>query len=227
MTWQDMVREFNVKFGATVGKTPAIRDPDLRISLIEEEAKETVDAIRAGDLVAAVDGLCDLIYVAVGAAVAFGVELDPLFDEVHRTNMAKVGGATRADGKVLKPKGWQPPRIAELLAEQAARITIKTAYGTERITAEAIGEFLAVHRSLATSDSWTVSHVRTGFALLHTKDRKDAVKIATEFDGMGLAAWVSESPEDVAKAIPEPVVEWIYKCVDKGGYVPFSSANAA
>lgn len=29
--------------------------------------------------------------------------------------MLKVGGATREDGKILKPPGWQPPQIAPLL----------------------------------------------------------------------------------------------------------------
>lgn len=87
----------------------------LRATLIEEEAKEAVDAIRSGDLGGAVDGLCDLLVVALGAACEFGVDLAPFFDEVHRTNLAKAGGPVRADGKVLKPDGWQPPDIAGLL----------------------------------------------------------------------------------------------------------------
>jgi len=29
----------------------------------------------------------------------------------HASNMAKEGGKTRADGKVLKPEGWRPPDI--------------------------------------------------------------------------------------------------------------------
>jgi predicted HAD superfamily Cof-like phosphohydrolase len=60
--------------------------------------------------------MCDVIYVICGTAVEFGIDLAPFFAEVHRTNMAKEGGATRADGKILKPEGWQPPRIAEMLA---------------------------------------------------------------------------------------------------------------
>jgi predicted HAD superfamily Cof-like phosphohydrolase len=31
--------------------------------------------------------------------------------------MAKAGGPTRADGKKLKPEGWEPPRIKEMLKE--------------------------------------------------------------------------------------------------------------
>lgn len=109
------VEEFHRALDVLVGDTPAIRRPELRATLIEEEARETVEAIRAGDLVQAIDGLCDLLCVVYGAAVEFGVNLAPFWDEVHRTNMAKAGGPVREDGKRLKPDGWQPPRIAEML----------------------------------------------------------------------------------------------------------------
>lgn len=117
---QKDVEQFHDALDIPVGDTPAIRRPELRAELIREEAQETVDAIIAGDLVAACDGLCDLLCVVYGAAVEFGVNLAPLWDEVHATNMAKVGGPVREDGKRLKPEGWRPPRIAELLARQAA-----------------------------------------------------------------------------------------------------------
>ena len=109
------VRMFHLALGIPVGETPAIRRGELRASLIEEEARETVEAIRAGDLVQTIDGLCDLLCVVHGAALEFGVDLDPFWAEVHKTNMAKAGGPAREDGKVLKPEGWTPPRIAELL----------------------------------------------------------------------------------------------------------------
>lgn len=89
----------------------------LRADLIAEEAAETVAAIRAGDMIETIDGLCDLIYVCIGAAVCFGVPLQPFWDEVHESNMRKGDGPMRADGKRLKPEGWQGPRIAELYAE--------------------------------------------------------------------------------------------------------------
>ncbi len=38
------------------------------------------------------------------------------WDEVHRSNMAKVGGPIRGDGKRLKPEGWTPPDVAGVLA---------------------------------------------------------------------------------------------------------------
>ena len=101
--------------------TPRIRRAELRAELIREEAQETVDAILRGDLVGALDGLCDLLAVTYGTAAEFGVDLAPFWDEVHRSNMAKAGGPVRDDGKALKPVGWTAPDIAGVLAVEAGK----------------------------------------------------------------------------------------------------------
>jgi predicted HAD superfamily Cof-like phosphohydrolase len=93
----------------------------LRSALLAEECQETVEALERGDMEKIADGLADVIYVAVGAALEFGIPLDRVWAEVHRSNMAKVDQATgkvvkRADGKVLKPEGWTPPDVAGVLA---------------------------------------------------------------------------------------------------------------
>jgi predicted HAD superfamily Cof-like phosphohydrolase len=145
--WHDgqlQVEKFHRAFEITIGETPAIRDADLRAKLILEEAIETACALvgsrtacgilnkhvddlhNAGlndktDLAEAIDGMCDVLVVVYGTAVACGVNLSPFFDEVMRTNMAKVGGEVRADGKWLKPPGWKPPRIREMLEEVIKR----------------------------------------------------------------------------------------------------------
>jgi predicted HAD superfamily Cof-like phosphohydrolase len=113
---QNDVADFHRALDIPVGDSPAIRRPELRAELIREESKEAADAIERGDLIEAIDGLCDMIVVAYGAAVEFGIDLGPFWDEVHRTNMAKVGGPVREDGKRLKPPGWTPPDIAGVLA---------------------------------------------------------------------------------------------------------------
>lgn len=121
---QARVADFHAKFGVPdrwsgiEEKTPLLCDEKLRAALIAEESGETVVAILRGDFPGAVDGLCDLIYVCLGAAVRWGVDLSPIFDAVHRANMAKDNGGTRGDGKVLKPPGWTPPDIAGLLKAQ-------------------------------------------------------------------------------------------------------------
>ncbi len=120
---QAMVREFHVACGLPAPDRPTLDafPGDLRISLIEEEAAELAEAVHEGDMVGMIDALCDLLYVTYGAAVSMGVDLEPHFAEVHRSNMAKRGGPVRTDGKQLKPDGWQPPQLARILARQVAR----------------------------------------------------------------------------------------------------------
>lgn len=62
-----------------------------------------------------IDAMCDLIVVVHNTSNAMGIDLEPFFDEVHRSNMSKVGGPKRADGKALKPEGWKPPEIKKIL----------------------------------------------------------------------------------------------------------------
>ena len=117
---QRQVREFHEAFdlGAPANLEAESFPAELRIRLIEEEAAEFAVAARAGDLVGVLDALSDLLYVTYGAAVSLGVDIEPFFDEVHRSNMAKVGGTRRPDGKWLKPAGWQPPDLARILRER-------------------------------------------------------------------------------------------------------------
>ena len=113
--------------------SPQIRRPMLRANLIAEEARETLEAITGqrwivesapepsrhglgGDLVEAIDGMCDLLCVVYGTAAEFGVDLEPFWNEVHFSNMQKAGGSVRPDGKKLKPEGWVAPDIAGILA---------------------------------------------------------------------------------------------------------------
>ena len=69
-------------------------------------------------MVAMMDALCDLLYVTYGAASAAGIDLDPLFTEVHRSNMTKIGGPKDENGKALKPPGYSPPNLKRLIDEQ-------------------------------------------------------------------------------------------------------------
>lgn len=64
------------------------------------------------------DGLCDLAYVIEGTHLELGIDSSPLAAEVHRANMAKVGGPLSATGKQLKPEGWTPPDIEGELRKQ-------------------------------------------------------------------------------------------------------------
>ena len=123
-TWQwDVSQATRHVFDQPVRYQPTMDIPDnelqLRKKLIEEEVGETLKGIEDKDIVAITDGIVDSIVVLLGLACSLGVDVQPVWDEVHRTNMAKKGGATREDGKRMKPEGWQPPNILKLLAQQA------------------------------------------------------------------------------------------------------------
>lgn len=92
----------------------------LRVKLIVEEAEEFTNAVASYDIIEVADALADLIYVAVGTALEFGIPLDKVWDEVQRSNMSKLDPATgkaikRHDGKVLKGPNFSPPDIQRLL----------------------------------------------------------------------------------------------------------------
>ncbi len=123
--WYKDVLEFHRAFGQRIGQTPAfpedINERALRIDLLEEEFKEYLDAEESLDIVGIADALADIVYIACGTAVSYGIPLDKVFEEVHRSNMAKlVDGKPiyRADGKVLKPEGWTPPQIEMILEKE-------------------------------------------------------------------------------------------------------------
>lgn len=116
----EQVKGFMKAFGQAIPDEPTFDFPvDLRLNLIEEELDELKQAIVDQDMVEFVDAICDLLYVVHGAALAAGIHhIQPFFEEVHRSNMDKLNGPIREDGKQLKPEGWQPPRIKELLEER-------------------------------------------------------------------------------------------------------------
>lgn len=110
-----MVREFHKMTSSTIGGTPAIRDSILRLSLIKEEVLETELAICSGDLIATADGLGDIVYVCIGAAVAFGIPFTDIFTEIHRSNLTKVGSGKNDSGKVIKGPYYSPPNLTKII----------------------------------------------------------------------------------------------------------------
>ena len=115
--------EFNQAFEIPQLETPGLGPKELielRIKLLTEEIQEYAEAARAGDLVEVLDALADIGYILAGTIINHGMQgiYDDAFNEVHRSNMAKlVDGKVlrREDGKVLKPEGWQPPQLAQFL----------------------------------------------------------------------------------------------------------------
>ncbi|HEX5466473.1 MAG TPA: hypothetical protein VFW92_07330 [Candidatus Limnocylindrales bacterium] len=72
------VEAFHRALGLTVappGEAPFLRDADLRVNLLREEADEVVEALESVALAQLGGELCDLLYVTYGAAVTFGLGL--------------------------------------------------------------------------------------------------------------------------------------------------------
>jgi predicted HAD superfamily Cof-like phosphohydrolase len=89
---------------------------NLYVSLIEEEAGELAEAIKAHDQVETLDALIDILVVTIGAIHSMGADGEGAWKEVMSTNFAKIDKLTgkvrkREDGKVLKPTGWMPPQL--------------------------------------------------------------------------------------------------------------------
>ena len=97
--------------------------PEGRANLLAEELEEYRQACRDGDPVAVADALTDQLYVLLGTFISHGMHeiAARLFDEVHRSNMSKLGPdgkpLLRADGKVLKGPHFSPPDLGAVLAE--------------------------------------------------------------------------------------------------------------
>lgn len=136
--FRDMIF-FHAAIEAVIGTTPAIPSAatrELRVSLITEEVTELLDALSAADvymkkyppgaviedqvelLAEIADGAVDSIVVILGTLLSYGIDFRPIWDEITLTNCAKASGLVREDGKRLKPEGWKPPRVAQLLLAQ-------------------------------------------------------------------------------------------------------------
>ena len=121
---QQMVAEFHQTFSIAREVVPTIPDEAtrlLRARLIQEEFDELKDALREGDTVAVAKELADLLYVVYGTAVSCGIDMEPVFREVHRSNMSKVGGHKREDGKWVKPSTYSPARLELILVAQSSK----------------------------------------------------------------------------------------------------------
>ncbi len=141
------VRQFMQKVGQEIPQEPEIPDPHtrtLRAKLILEEALETIEALgvrvstyRDGvevqftgpdvrlkfeatdevDLEGVVDGCADISVVTVGTLISFGIDDEPVLEEVDAANLRKFepGSYMREDGKWIKPPDWQPPDIIGII----------------------------------------------------------------------------------------------------------------
>jgi predicted HAD superfamily Cof-like phosphohydrolase len=140
---QASVAEMMRAFGQEARRTPAMIEDsierELTAKLVLEEALEFVEALGftvnlsngeinlhgelPTNLVEAVDAIGDILVVTYGAANRLGIRAYPIFQEVQRSNMSKVGPdgkiiRRKGDGKVLKPETYFPPDVEGELRRQ-------------------------------------------------------------------------------------------------------------
>jgi len=127
-TTLDMVQEFHETYGLPVEDAQTLSDEktrQLRINLLAEELDELKEALAQGDLLETLDALIDLQYVLDGAFLSFGLQhvKQAAFDEVHRSNMSKLGEDGKpirreSDGKVMKGPNYFKPDLAQFVEKK-------------------------------------------------------------------------------------------------------------
>lgn len=111
--------EFHERFELTYRGLPRRLEPNFRnfrIQFLREELDEYVVAkTKAEEL----DALVDIVYVALGTAYLQGFDFQAAWDRVHTANMYKLRGpSARSESyDVIKPAGWKPPELADLVGE--------------------------------------------------------------------------------------------------------------
>lgn len=132
MTPFEMVLEFHEKFGCaiddrssdTVGDRLDLMAEELNELFVELDPAVVVDHYGGGkvDWEAVAKELADVVYIALGHAVAWGIDFDKAFARVHESNMSKLweDGNPRyreGDGKVLKPPTYVKPNLSDTVKE--------------------------------------------------------------------------------------------------------------
>jgi len=126
--WYQDVLDFHTTFDLTVHDHPQIpssEDLQLRAIITRNEFEnEYLPALLSGDIKRIADDGVDMIYFIIGTFINYGIDPQPIWDAVQAANMAKMppDGIPLKDqyGKVLKPTGWVPPDITQLLRDQGS-----------------------------------------------------------------------------------------------------------
>ena len=109
-------------FHTACDQEPSADNYAMYLDLITEEYTELADALLANDRVGQLDALVDILVVTMGAIRAGGFDGEGAWEEVMKTNFAKIDPDTgkvrkREDGKVLKPEGWKAPELEPFVGQ--------------------------------------------------------------------------------------------------------------
>lgn len=127
-TTLEQVQEFHETYGLPVEEDVTLsceQTKELRINLLQEELDELKEALADNDPIETLDALIDLQYVLDGAFLSFGLHDVKMtaFEEVHRSNMSKLGEDGKpirreSDGKVMKGPNYFKPNIAQFIKDE-------------------------------------------------------------------------------------------------------------
>jgi predicted HAD superfamily Cof-like phosphohydrolase len=118
------IHEFHTKFGHTKPDAPVdleFQTWEYRRRFMQEELSEYCEGFALGDLEKQLDGLVDLVYVALGTAFMHGFNFDEAWRRVHAANMKKERATHPSQSKrgnvldVIKPPGWTAPDLSDLV----------------------------------------------------------------------------------------------------------------
>ena len=118
----EKVKDFMIAYDQEVLDKPSLPTFDiakLRTELIREEYTELIDAINKMDIVEIGDALTDLLYVTYAGHAMGNINLDKCFEEVHNSNMSKMGSDGKAvkgpTGKVMKGPNYKEPDLKKVI----------------------------------------------------------------------------------------------------------------
>lgn len=132
---------FHTHYGLPLPKGPTQLSQELfnfRVKFLQEELCEFIEAWEQGDLTKQVDGLLDLVYVALGSLVLMGVDGRPCWDAIQKANMTGKRRATKEES----PRGgkYDVIKTHEFVSPDA---TIKKLLRLQQLTAYSnLGEVL-------------------------------------------------------------------------------------
>lgn len=141
---ESVVKEFHEVFNHPIADKPTVGTAEMRIlraKLLLEEVLEFIEAsgllwihnpdspvldidiisepTSEPDIVEMADALGDIRYVTDGANLVFGFPQNAILNEIHASNMSKLGEdgkpIYREDGKVMKGPKYFKPNIAKIL----------------------------------------------------------------------------------------------------------------
>lgn len=120
------IAAFHEKFGLNYDGPPRelpIEMSQFRRKFLQEELNEYCAAVEGHNMEKQLDGLVDIVYVALGTAYLQGFDFREAWRRVQAANMAKQRANPDIPGRgqydVVKPPGWKAPILRDLVTYES------------------------------------------------------------------------------------------------------------